>query len=225
DVGKCTSAHVWGVTYDDGPSPATTVVLDALKAKGKKATFFVVGSRVVENPELVLRAFQEGHQIASHTWSHRVLKDLSDADVVAELMWSGKVIEEVTGQFPRFFRPPEGEINDRVRRIANAMGMRAILWSHDTLDWQMNDGSQSAESVTNTVKSWIEQKPAGPLSLEHDLTESCAAIAPSLLDMILAAGYDVQPAATCFGDNSFYQSNPLGTPSKGPMTASPSSTP
>ncbi|RKO98720.1 hypothetical protein CXG81DRAFT_7280, partial [Caulochytrium protostelioides] len=199
DVRTCTSANAWGLTYDDGPSGETGRVLDALAAVGAKATFFVVGSRVAENPDGLRRAFQAGHQIASHTWSHTVMTRLTDAQIIAELMWSGKIIEDVTGQFPRFFRPPEGEIDDRVRRIAAAMGLRAVLWDHDTLDWKTQSGELTSAAVTARIDAWIREKPAGPLSLEHDLYASTVAIAVDVVHKVHGARYAIQPVAQCAG--------------------------
>lgn len=91
DVQSCPTTGNWGLTYDDGPSIRTPKLLDTLKKKKIKATFFVVGSRVVSYPLTLKAAFKRGHHIAIHTWSHPALTSLSNASVVAELKWTMKV--------------------------------------------------------------------------------------------------------------------------------------
>jgi peptidoglycan/xylan/chitin deacetylase (PgdA/CDA1 family) len=89
-------------------SPSTSAVLDYLKSIEKKATFFVVGSRIAQSEEAkstLRRAYQDGHQIAMHSWSHSALSKLKNEEIVAEVMWTGKIIKDVTGVFPKYFRP------------------------------------------------------------------------------------------------------------------------
>jgi peptidoglycan/xylan/chitin deacetylase (PgdA/CDA1 family) len=70
-----------------------------------KATFFMVGGQVVKFPDLTLRAYKAGHELAMHTWSHNYMTSLTNEQIVAELKWNELVIKEVTGVSPRFFRP------------------------------------------------------------------------------------------------------------------------
>ncbi|KAG0315206.1 chitin deacetylase, partial [Podila horticola] len=85
DVVECPDRNVWGITFDDGPTPATPELLRFLEEKGVKATFFLVGGNVVQYPELAVQEAQAGHHLASHTWSHHALTTLTNAQIVAEI--------------------------------------------------------------------------------------------------------------------------------------------
>ncbi|KAJ3301953.1 chitin deacetylase [Kappamyces sp. JEL0829] len=159
DIYRCPSNKDWGFTFDDGiarhltagPSEYSPTLLDWLKSKGIKATFFLVGSQVVQFPEVVQRQFDEGHQIAIHTWSHRALTSLTTDQVVAELEWTAQAIQQIIGVRPTYFRPPFGDIDDRVRQIAAAMGLKPVIWSYDTSDWSIYSPFSPPANVTSTV--------------------------------------------------------------------------
>ena len=72
---------------DDGPSPFTPLVLKALADRGLKATFFVIGSNILTNPQILYDAFTAGHSIGIHTWSHKYLTTLTNDQIVAEVVW------------------------------------------------------------------------------------------------------------------------------------------
>lgn len=133
-VDRCPNQNDWALTYDDGPSPPTGTVLNALSTHNAKATFFVVGSRVRTNPQLLIDAFNAGHQIALHTWSHRDLATLTDDEIVAELVWSAKIVKDTIGVTPTMMRPPYGSTSPRALELIRAMGFRVILWNRDTND-------------------------------------------------------------------------------------------
>lgn len=82
-----------------------------MKARNIKATFFVVGSRVLQRPEVLKRVYQEGHDIGIHTWSHPYLSSLSNQQIVAEIMYTSQAIKDVIGVTPKYMRPPFGTIN------------------------------------------------------------------------------------------------------------------
>ena len=100
----------WGLSYDDGPANFTTELLQYLDQYGLKASFFVVGSRVIEYPKTLQVEYMSGHQIAVHTWSHPYLTGLSSEQIVAEFGWSKKVIKDVLGVTPNLWRPPYGDM-------------------------------------------------------------------------------------------------------------------
>lgn len=106
-----------------------TKLLGYLDEKDLKATFFVVGSRVIERPDVLREEYMAGHEISVHTWAHPDLTTLTNEQVVAELGWSRKAIQEVLGVTPTTMRPPYGDIDDRVRAIALAMGLVPIIWT------------------------------------------------------------------------------------------------
>jgi peptidoglycan/xylan/chitin deacetylase (PgdA/CDA1 family) len=145
DITVCPDKLTWGVSFDDGPSPYTQTLLKFLSEKSLLATFFVVGSRVIERPTVLIEEYMTGHEISVHTWSHKPLTSLSNEQIVAELGWTRKAIKTVLGVTPTTMRPPYGDIDDRVRAISLAMGLVPIIWTrdasgvqYDTNDWKVD---------------------------------------------------------------------------------------
>lgn len=102
---------VWAFTYDDGPSSFTPSVLDTLEKNNKTlATFFVVGSRIVSNPQPLIDAFKAGHQIALHSWSHPYFTSLTNGQIIAEIVYTANIIASTIGVVPQYFRPPYGNV-------------------------------------------------------------------------------------------------------------------
>ncbi|KAK9763613.1 chitin deacetylase [Basidiobolus ranarum] len=175
DVYGC-KAGQWALTFDDGPSEHTTELLDILKAANVKATFLMTGLNVVKFPEVVKRAYNEGHQISQHTWSHPHLMSLSNAQIIAEVRATEDAIFNVTGVKPAFIRPPYGEADDRVKGVLTAMGYHNLLWNMDTLDWDIvakkEDPSLILKSFQNALAKGTDlnaHDDKGYISLQHDL--------------------------------------------------------
>lgn len=104
DLYTCPTGQ-YAVTFDDGPSEFSPKLYDYLKSINVKTTFFMVGGQVLTHPDLVKRAYDDGHEIAMHTWSHTAMTTQSNEEIVAELKWNEQVIREVLGVSPKFFRP------------------------------------------------------------------------------------------------------------------------
>lgn len=100
----------WGLTYDDGPAFYTPNLIEYLNSQNLKATFFVIGSRVISFPTTLQTEYMAGHQIGVHTWSHRPLTTLTNEQIIAELGWCRKAIKDVIGVTPNQMRPPFGDI-------------------------------------------------------------------------------------------------------------------
>ena len=178
DVTTCKDQNTWGVSYDDGPSPYTPLLLDYFQQNNIKSTFFVVGSRVIYRPQMLQAEYVSGHQLSVHTWSHTALTTQSNAQIVAELAWTMKVINETIGVTPNTMRPPYGDIDDRVRAIALQMGLTPIIWTsangkdYDTNDWKIGAGVVSAANSAALFENIIKQAPSlntGYIVLSHDL--------------------------------------------------------
>ncbi|TPX37706.1 hypothetical protein SmJEL517_g00531 [Synchytrium microbalum] len=204
---------VWGLTYDDGPSNYTTLILDRLKSLNLKATFFVIGSRVLQRPDILLRTYQEGHEICLHTWSHASPTTLTNEQFITEIYWVAKAVYQTIGVIPTCHRNPYGDADDRTRAVIRAMGLRNVLWNHDTSDW-MSSGNPYFDPnwITNNFTIWIAaagqngaNSPTGFISLEHDLFPIAAQQAPAAITMVNNDGFLVQPVGVCQGWNNFYQ--------------------
>ncbi|KAG0229163.1 chitin deacetylase [Actinomortierella wolfii] len=202
----------WGLTYDDGPSPDSPRLLDYLKSHNQKATLFIVGSRAISYPATLKRAYQEGHQIAIHTWSHPSMTGLTNEQIVAELKWTEKAIHDIIGVTPLYWRPPYGDVDNRVRAIATQLGYKTAIWTQgfDTNDWNIPGGLATPQSVIDTFKTWLTKIPTmstGFIVLEHDLfpQEVDVAIKGILPVAFATKGLTIQPIAQCLGDAKPYK--------------------
>ena len=107
DFTECLNPETWALTYDDGPGEFTeNRVLKPLAERNIKATFFVVGQEVATSPQELKKIHDGGHQIGIHTWSHPELTTLTNDQIVAEIVWTARIIKNITGVAPTMFRPP-----------------------------------------------------------------------------------------------------------------------
>lgn len=151
-------------TFDDGPSKATIKLLNNFKGK---TNFFTIGINVIEHPDIFSRIVNEGHFVGSHTWSHKHLPSLSNEEAAAQLQWSIWAMNATCGYVPRYFRPPYGGMDNRIRLIAERFGLKPIVWNFDTFDWQLSKGKITNEEILKNVYEW-KQKYTEGIILEHD---------------------------------------------------------
>lgn len=121
------------ISFDDGPSDGTDTLLQFLGQNHQRATHFMIGSNIRNQPDLFTRAFKQGGDIAVHTYTHPYMTSLSDYGVLAELGWTMQIIHDSTaGRVPRFWRPPFGDMDNRVRAIASEVfGLRPVMWNEE----------------------------------------------------------------------------------------------
>jgi len=182
------SCHVDGpyiaLTFDDGPhGELTPKLLDMLKARGIKATFFMVGQCVVQYPQIVKRMAAEGHEVANHSWSHLALNKLGADGLRKQLANTSDAIENACGIRPTVMRPPYGATNAALnKKINEEYGMKVILWSVDPLDWKYRNSAR----VTSQI---IQGTQPGGIILSHDIHATTVAAMPATIDALLAKGY------------------------------------
>lgn len=154
-------------TFDDGPSPATVKLLDHINTK---STFFTLGVNVVRYPSIYNDIVSRGHIVGSHTWSHKFLPSLSNEEIVAQIEWSIWAMNATGGHIPKWFRPPYGGVDNRVRSIVRQFGMQSVLWDFDTFDWKLLDLSMSRDErdIYRDVTKFKESHHSRGLILEHD---------------------------------------------------------
>lgn len=169
------------LTYDDGPSPHTPMVLRALKKYKARATFFVVGSSVGRYAGSVRRAAALGCEIGNHTYSHNKLTRLSPQQIGSVLDRTNRAVRARTGKKIRIMRPPGGSVNPSVCR---AVGMPVILWSIDTLDWK-------TRSTSATIDCVLQRAGDGDVVLMHDLHLPTARAAEPIIRTLKARGYQM----------------------------------
>ena len=185
------------ITFDDGPDPEwTPKILDILKTRDVKATFFIVGDNAANHPELVRRIVNEGHEIGNHTYSHANLGEISEPRVLLELNATQRLIENITGYSTLLFRPPYNadrrpqsrqEIDPLLK--AQELGYVTVSASIDPEDWKQPD----VETIVSRVK---EHRNEGNIVLLHDAggdrSHTVAAL-PIIIDHLLMRGDRIVP--------------------------------
>lgn len=180
------------LTYDDGPSKDTPTILKVLKKNNSVATFFVVGNRLSSYKSTVEKAYEQGCEIANHTYSHQILTRLGAAGIKSQISKTNKAVKRITGESPKVLRTPGGATNSSVKSVA---GMPIIYWSIDTLDWKTRSASKTVRAVLNHVKD-------GDIVLMHDLHHCTAVASKTIIPKLVKKGYQlvtVSELAECRG--------------------------
>ncbi|MEG0941162.1 MAG: polysaccharide deacetylase family protein [Oscillospiraceae bacterium] len=181
---KCVS-----LTFDAAWGNEDTEELIAVLGKYKvKATFFVVGDWVDKYPESVKALSDAGHEIMSHSSDHAHFSKLNEDEIRKNLETCNKKIEGVTGKCPTLFRCPYGEYDDHVIKTVNSMGMTAIQWNIDSLDWKGLSASEITQRVTSSVVP-------GSIVLFHNAAEHTPEALPGVIEALIADGYKVIPVS------------------------------
>jgi len=172
------------LTFDDGPHPRTcTAILDVLRREHVPATFFVVGTRSREHPELLRRMLREGHEIGNHTWDHQRLTTLEPDGVRWELRSLHDLIVRCTGIWPTLCRPPGGTYDARVLEICRDEGYRVCLWSVNAGDWITG---KTADQIAERV---IDRVRPGAIVLLHDEKPATPEALPWIIHALRERGY------------------------------------
>ena len=182
------------MTFDDGPHPSLTpALLDTLRARDIRATFFVIGSVAAHYPDVIRRIADEGHEIGNHTWSHAFLKSLDDDAILDEIDRTSGLIETLTGRAPALLRPPYGALSPRQRAMVHeTRALPSVLWSVDPEDW----ADPGAEVVTTRILSGAQP---GAIVLSHDIRPGTVAAMPDTLDRIRDRGLAFMPMSRLLG--------------------------
>ncbi|TFY73368.1 hypothetical protein EWM64_g10644 [Hericium alpestre] len=175
DVSNVPEPKTMGYGFDDGPNCSHNAFYDFLQQQNQKATMFFIGSNVMDWPLEAQRALTDGHEICVHTWSHRYMTSFQSQDAFAELWYTMKAIKLVTGVTPTCWRPPFGDVDDRIRAIANGLGLQTIIWKYDSNDWRNGQGGITPQDVDNNYMQFINNATsgtfdgAGGIMLTHEL--------------------------------------------------------
>ncbi|MBW7477104.1 polysaccharide deacetylase family protein [Paenibacillus oenotherae] len=177
------------LTFDDGPDAVqTNEILDLLKLYNAKATFFVVGKRVAQYPDIVRRIAAEEHEVANHTYSHSYFKmPASEYDVRKEIERTEAEIFKAIGRKSALFRPPGGMFDETIVQVSNAMGLVPVMWSwhQDTQDWRR----PGVYFIRNKV---LDNARNGDIVLFHDHVQGKSQTIEALkqiLPQLLARGF------------------------------------
>jgi peptidoglycan/xylan/chitin deacetylase (PgdA/CDA1 family) len=154
------SSRLVALTFDDGPAPATLQIVSELRRLNARATFFVIGSMAAARPAVVKQVAGAGMQIANHTWSHPPMPTLSLAAQRQQIDSTNRLLRDLSGHRPRFFRPPNWRIGSRTAAVLRAERMIGVLRTVDTRDWTL-------PGVDTIVRRALRVRPGGIVAM-HD---------------------------------------------------------
>ncbi|MET9542899.1 polysaccharide deacetylase family protein [Streptomyces sp. NPDC006553] len=179
----CAKVKCIALTFDAGPGKDTPRLLDILKEKQVPATFFLLGSKHVDRyPKVVKRIADEGHEVANHTWTHRILTDLDESEVRDELSRTQDAVEKITGRRPTLMRPPQGRTDGAVSDVSRELGLAQILWSITAKDYSTTDSALIRQRV-------LEQAHGDGIILLHDIYDGTVPAVPSIIDELKRRGF------------------------------------
>lgn len=180
---------VIALTFDDGPFTAVTNrILDVLMEYDAGATFFVVGSRIEMYSDTLKRIYENGFEVANHTWSHKNLDKLADEEIEKEIGDTEDMLNKYIPVENILLRPPYGSANETVRALA---GTSLINWSLDSQDWKSRDADKIIRHVLDTVQD-------GDIILMHDLYDCTAEAVESLVPELIERGYRLVSVSELF---------------------------
>lgn len=166
----------------------TQTIIDTLNKYKINATFFVVGQWVDKYPESVKALSVAGNEVMSHSDDHAHFASLSAEQIVSNINTSNDKIEKVTGVRPTLFRCPYGEYNDTVIKTVNGMGMTAVQWDVDSLDWKEISADEISQRVLKNVKP-------GSIVLFHNAAKHTPEALPHIIESLIADGYTIVPVS------------------------------
>lgn len=169
------------LTFDDGPhSVYTEKLLDGLRDRGVKATFFLVGKNIPGKEETVRQMDEDGHLIGNHTYDHIKITGVSEVEACLQLTKTSELVKAITGKDTEYVRPPFGEWN---KEIECGITMFPVLWTIDPLDWTTANTDLVVDRVVKKVKE-------DDIILLHDIFESSVDAALRIVDLLQAEGYE-----------------------------------
>lgn len=173
--------NVVALTYDDGPYLYTNELLDVLKQFGFHATFFITGNNLGKGPidttapypDVIKRMISEGHQVASHTWSHYSLSNITSDMRKQQMVKNERAFANIIGKYPTYMRPPYSQCNavSGCQADMKALGYHRIYFDLDTQDYlnPLPTQIQSSKDIVNAILGTPGAKDY--LSIQHDIVQ------------------------------------------------------
>ncbi|MEH0547826.1 polysaccharide deacetylase family protein [Streptomyces sp. B21-105] len=179
----CRVAKCIALTFDAGPSENSARLLDILKERQVPATFFLLGKGHIDTyPELVRRMAAEGHEVASHTWDHKILTRIEPQKIREELQRPNDEIERLTGRRPTLMRPPQGRTDETVHEICHELGLAEVLWTVTAKDYTTTDSALIRRRV-------LAQADRDGIILLHDIYDGTVPAVPGIIDALKERGF------------------------------------
>lgn len=174
------SKKMIALTFDDGPNYNTSKVIDVLNKYDIKATFFVLGSRAINNKDILKKMADSGMEIGNHTYNHLLLTKYDENKIRSEIDDTSEVIYSATKKRPKLLRPSYGSVNNKIKKVAN---MPIIIWDIDTLDWKYHNSKRITSRVVNKVRD-------GDIILMHDIYSASLNALSNIIPILQGNGYE-----------------------------------
>ncbi|KAN0137533.1 carbohydrate esterase family 4 protein [Lactarius tabidus] len=219
DVVNVPEPNTLGYSFDDGPNCSHNAFHDFLQSQNQTATMFYIGSNVMDWPLQAQRAIADGHEICAHTWSHNAMTELTNEQAFAELWYSIQAITLVIGVTPLCWRPPYGDVDDRIRAIAAGLNLRTVLWGYDSNDWEEGEDGYTVADVDANYQLLINNETsgnfgtAGAIMLTHELNNFTMSEAIKWYPQLKAAFAHIVPISVALNITHPYPNSNYTLPS------------
>lgn len=164
------------LTFDDGPSIYTDEILETLEKYNSNASFFVLGNKIDDHNDTIIKMYRNGNEIGNHSYNHRWLTKLSKSEQIEQINKTQELVKKYTGFAPIYLRPTYGSVNKSLRDNVN---LEIILWNIDTKDWK----NKNVDTIVNNALKDVKD---GSIILMHDTykrtSEAVKIIVPKLID-------------------------------------------
>lgn len=174
------SKKMIALTFDDGPNYNTSKVIDVLNKYDIRATFFVLGSRAINNKNILKKMADSGMEIGNHTYNHLLLTKYDENKIRSEIEDTSEVIYSATKKRTKLLRPSYGSVNNKIKKVAN---MPIIIWDIDTLDWKYHNSKRITSRVVNKVRD-------GDIILMHDIYSASLNALSNIISILQDNGYE-----------------------------------
>ncbi|WWC62651.1 uncharacterized protein I303_105248 [Kwoniella dejecticola CBS 10117] len=208
---------IFALSFDDGPSNVSPDLYAFLATNNisTAATHFMIGGNILYDPKGMQAAVNAGGHIAVHTWSHQYTTTLSNEGVLGELGWTMQIISDLNGgRIPRYWRPPYGDVDNRVRAIAKQVfGLETVVWNTDSADWAIGgDPSYTHDGVVSQVNQWLTgSKDKGLVLLEHESKQTTVDVFKAIFPSIISNGWTIKNVADAFSMDWYVNSGKTNT--------------
>ncbi|KAF9279184.1 hypothetical protein BGZ68_008075 [Mortierella alpina] len=203
-ITSCDLPNTLAITFDDGPFEYTAELLDLLNQEQIKATFFMNGKSIgdiVKFEDVVKRAYDEGHHVASHTWDHKDLSQMNEGGVRREMTRLDDAFKRILGVRPVYMRPPFGYLNDAAEHYLASNGYKVVTWSIDTNDWRHPRDIQASLEFYRDQLSSSGAHRRGFISLQHETkADTVRRLVPAVIKYARQQGFEMVTVGACLGD-------------------------
>ena len=176
------------ITFDDGPNNNTNKVLDILEKYNVKATFFILGTNIEGNEDIIKRMDELDMEIGNHMYSHKLITKLKDKEIEKEIKKVDNLIFDITNRYPTLIRPSYGTFNKRIKKIIDKP---IIIWDIDTLDWKYHNSKKISNKIISKAKD-------GDIILMHDIYSATANSLEITIPKLLDKGYQIVTVSELF---------------------------